>query len=213
MVTPTTVCWAANVFSPLAGPCWLIKINEESLPLSPTHLILLPVSPYTFSMGNGPWCVTISGAIAIRISQTVRYRWKLIREQHQVEKGLLPVSPRRLVVVSSWQPLSLQCSKPTVEGTRQRLPHTNDRLGKLTFYLMVEICWALFASLPSLLKPWKGQFYQMMLTCTAVCVTVLHVWFVCILYNSCTAVCVWPWSSFNTMREHTILQWIHFLCD
>ena len=27
---------------------------------------------------------------------------------------VLPVSPRKLVVVSSWQPLSLQCSKPTV---------------------------------------------------------------------------------------------------
>ena len=93
------------------------------------------------------------------------------------EKGLLPVSPRRLVVVSSWQPLSLQCSKPTVEGTRQRLPHTNNRLGKLTFHLMVEICWALFASLPSLLKPWKGQFYQMMLTCTTVCV------WLCFMYD------------------------------
>ena len=35
-----------------------------------------------------------------------------------------------MVVVSSWQLLSSQCSKPTVEGTRQRLPYTNDRLGK-----------------------------------------------------------------------------------
>ena len=172
-------------------------INEESLPLSPAHLILLPVSPYTFSMGNGPWCVIISGAIAIRISQTVRYRWKLIREQYQVEKGLLPVSPRRLVVVSSWQHLSLQCSKPTVEGTRQRLPHTNDRLGKSTF-----ISWLRFAEhyLPVCLhcpsKPWIGQFYQMMLTCTAV-----YVW-LCFMYvHSCPcSYCV------STMKEHAILQ-------
>ena len=147
------------------------------------HLILslwemVPVCNYLWS-----YC--------IRISQTVHYRWKLIREQYQVEKGLLPVSPRRLVVVSSWQPLSLQCSKPTVEGTRQRLPHTNNRLGKSTF-----ISWLRFAEhylpvcLHCLSKPWIGQFYQMMLTCTAVCV------WLCFMYVHSCPVIVWAqWKS------------------
>ena len=74
-------------------------------------------------------------SLEILLPHTMRYRWKLSNKSenkkwHQVEKGLLPASPRRLVVVSSWQPFSLQCGKPTVERTRQRLPHTKDRIGK-----------------------------------------------------------------------------------